>query len=70
MKRQLVLSSIIIALSLIPLSQAVASTVSMEFGTGGGGNSQLGASKSYVYNFGITAAGDGLELDQIVLGIG
>ena len=42
----------------------------MEIGTGGGANSQLGASKSYVYNFGITAAGDGLELDQIVLGIG
>lgn len=53
-----------------PWAEASEITVPLEIGTGGGGNNQLSIAKSYTYNFGVTSAGDGLILDQIILGIG
>ena len=63
-------SGILIAASLIAGIHPVLGNVLMQIGATTGGNNQLSSAKSYTYNFGITSAAAGLNLNQIVLGVG
>jgi len=61
---------ILMAASLVAGIHPVSGNVLMQIGATTGGNNQLSSAKSYTYNFGITSAAAGLNLNQIILGIG